>query len=166
MGKTFSFSFFFLRFYLFIFRQRGREGEREGEKSQCVVASHAPPTGDLAFNPGICPHWESNWQPFGSQACAHSTEPHLPGQKTSIFKALQRRRLLRDPGVIVATCSQVLIIHLSPVGAPHFPQYPEAGSSLCLFLSLCFASEQGAGLPAGSWTYLFLPPYLITALLF
>ena len=114
--------FFFLRFYLFIFRQRGREGESEGEKSQCVVASHAPPTGDLAFNPGICPHWESNWQPFGSQACAHSTEPHLPGQKTSIFKALQRRRLLRDPGVIVATCSQVLIIHLSPVGAPHFPQ--------------------------------------------
>ena len=31
---------FLLRFYLFIFRQRGREGEREGEKHQCVVASH------------------------------------------------------------------------------------------------------------------------------
>ena len=30
---------FFLRFYLFIFRQKGREGE----KHQCVVASHAPP---------------------------------------------------------------------------------------------------------------------------
>ena len=28
------------RFCLFIFRQRGREGEREGEKYQCVVASH------------------------------------------------------------------------------------------------------------------------------
>ena len=25
------------------------------------------PTGDLACNPGICPDWESNQQPFGSQ---------------------------------------------------------------------------------------------------
>ena len=40
--------------YLF-FRQRGREGEREGEKHQCVVVSHMPPTGDLAYNPGMCP---------------------------------------------------------------------------------------------------------------
>ena len=28
--------FFFLRFYLFCFRERGREGEREGEKHQCA----------------------------------------------------------------------------------------------------------------------------------
>ena len=28
--------------YLFIFRERGREGEREGEKPQGAVASHAP----------------------------------------------------------------------------------------------------------------------------
>ena len=40
----------FLIFYLFIFRERGREGEREGEKHQCVVVSHAPHTGDLAHN--------------------------------------------------------------------------------------------------------------------
>ena len=57
----------FLRFYLFIFRERGREGEREGEKHQCVVASHTFPTGDLAVNPGMCPELESNWWPFGSQ---------------------------------------------------------------------------------------------------
>ena len=31
-------------FYLF-FRQKGQEGEREGEKHQCMVASHTPPTG-------------------------------------------------------------------------------------------------------------------------
>ena len=31
------------------------ERERKGEKQQCVVASHAPPTGDLACNPGVCP---------------------------------------------------------------------------------------------------------------
>ena len=29
--------------YLFIFRQREREGEREGEKHQCVVAPYTPP---------------------------------------------------------------------------------------------------------------------------
>ena len=35
--------------------------------------------GDLAHNPGMCPDWESNRQPFGSQAGAQSTEPHQPG---------------------------------------------------------------------------------------
>ena len=44
----------------FIFRQRGRKGEKEGKKYQCVVASCAPPTGDLAHNLGMCPDWESN----------------------------------------------------------------------------------------------------------
>ena len=43
-----------------MFRQREREGERGGEKYQCVVASRMPPTGDLACNPGMCPDWESN----------------------------------------------------------------------------------------------------------
>ena len=38
---------FLKRFYLFIFRERRREGEREGEKHQCVVAFHTPSTGDL-----------------------------------------------------------------------------------------------------------------------
>ena len=36
-------------------------------------------TGDVAHNPGICPDWELNWQPFGSQAYAQSTELHQPG---------------------------------------------------------------------------------------
>ena len=52
-------------FYLFIFGVRAREGEREGVKHQCMVASHAPPTGDLTHNPGMCPDWELNQQPFG-----------------------------------------------------------------------------------------------------
>ena len=51
---------FFLRFYLFIFRERGREGERKAEKHQCVVASRTPPTGDLAYKPGMCSDWASN----------------------------------------------------------------------------------------------------------
>ena len=33
----------------------GREGEREEEKHQCVVASHTLPARDLACNPGMCP---------------------------------------------------------------------------------------------------------------
>ena len=52
---------FFERFYLFIFREKGKEGEREGEKHKCVVASHVPSTRDPARNPGLCPDWESNW---------------------------------------------------------------------------------------------------------
>ena len=42
--------YLFLRFYLFIFRQRGREGETKGEKHQCVVAS-CTLTRDLAQQP-------------------------------------------------------------------------------------------------------------------
>ncbi|KAF6078354.1 hypothetical protein HJG60_009198 [Phyllostomus discolor] len=52
--------FSFKDLFYFIFRQRGREGAREEEKHRCVVASHAPPTGDLARNPGKCPDWELN----------------------------------------------------------------------------------------------------------
>ena len=59
--------------------ERGRKREREGEDRLCVIASCAPPTGDQAHNPGLCPNWESNWQPFGSQASTQSSEPHQPG---------------------------------------------------------------------------------------
>ena len=66
--------------YLIIFREKGKEGERE--KHRCVIASCAPPTGDLAHSPGVYPDWESNWRPFGSQAGTQSTEPHQPGGHT------------------------------------------------------------------------------------
>ena len=64
---------------MYLFLERGREGERKGEKHQCVVASHMPSTGDLACNPGTCPDWELNQQPFDSQAGAQSIEPQQPG---------------------------------------------------------------------------------------
>ena len=35
--------------------------------------------GDLAHNPGMCPDWESNQQPFDLQAGTQFTEPHQPG---------------------------------------------------------------------------------------
>ena len=86
---------YFKIFYLFIFRERGRVGERQGEKHQCVVASLMPPTGDLARNPGKCPHWESNWRPFDSQASAQATEPHQPGQNTCNYFYFIHERLMQ-----------------------------------------------------------------------
>ena len=68
---------FFFFFKIFIFRER--EGEREGEKQQCVVGSRVPPTGDLVHNPGMCPDWELNWQPFGWQTGTQTPEQHQPG---------------------------------------------------------------------------------------
>ena len=62
--------------YLFILERR--EG-REKKEHQCVVASRVSPTGDLAYNPGMCPDWELNWPPFGSQASTQSTESHQLG---------------------------------------------------------------------------------------
>ena len=61
------------------------EGEREGENRQCVVASHVPPTKDLAYNPGMCPDWELNQQLFGTRAGTQSPEPHQPGQESVLL---------------------------------------------------------------------------------
>ena len=72
---------FIERFYVFIFRKKGREGERE--TSMCKRNSDwLPPTrpllGNLAHNPGMCPDQESNLQRFGSQTNAQSIEQHQP----------------------------------------------------------------------------------------
>ena len=71
--------FSFFKDFTYLFLERGEGKEKEEEKHQCVVASLAPPTGDLACNLVICPEWESNRQPFGFQAGAESTELHKPG---------------------------------------------------------------------------------------
>ena len=97
----------FLKIYLFIFRERGREGEREGEKHQRVVTSCVSPTRDLVFNPGMCPDWESNQRPFGLQAGTQSTEPHQQGLQQyfdidhfpSRRERASVRRLLEVPGL-------------------------------------------------------------------
>ena len=78
--SPFCFQNIFLKiFYLCIFRQRGRERERE--TSMCGCLSNAL-SWDLAHNPGMCRDWELNLRPFGSQAGAQSTEPYQPGCKT------------------------------------------------------------------------------------
>ena len=77
---------FFKRFYLLIFREWGKEGEREWEKYQheretsICCFSHRSPTWDLACHPGFCPDQESNQRLFALWDDAQPTEPHWPGQ--------------------------------------------------------------------------------------
>ena len=67
----------FLKYFLkdFIYLLLDGKRGREGEKHHCVVASRTPLTGDLACNPGMCPDWELNQQPFGLQDGTQSIEP-------------------------------------------------------------------------------------------
>ena len=67
--------------FIYFFRERGwKREEREGNINVWLPCTSAP-TGDLALNPGMCPDWELNQRPFGSQASTQSTEPHQPGQE-------------------------------------------------------------------------------------
>ena len=58
-GNRASYLLYFKKI-LFIFREKVREGEGQGQKRQCEVVSHSPLTGDLACNPGMCPDWVCN----------------------------------------------------------------------------------------------------------
>ena len=69
--------------------------EKEEEKHQCLVASHMTPIGDLAHNPGMCPDWESNWRPFGSQS-AISGLSYTAAEAT--LALLSQRRSCSDKG--------------------------------------------------------------------
>ena len=73
---------------LFIYFYTEGKGGREGEKHQCAVASHTPPTEDLALNPVMCPDWESNRRHFGLQTGTQSTEPDQPGEMNSLYVVL------------------------------------------------------------------------------
>ena len=87
--KTAEKNFKFLkRFYLFTFIGEGREKER--------VASHTPPTGDLACNPHMCPDWESNQQHLASQVGAQTTEPHQPGHILNFWYKWMKNNCLKN----------------------------------------------------------------------
>ena len=84
---------FFKRFYLFIFREMWRKGERDGEKhwSTRDTSIWLPLTHSqlgIWSNPGMCPNLELNRQPSSSQAGVQPTEPHQPGLMRS-FKRLK-----------------------------------------------------------------------------
>ena len=80
----------FKRFHLFICRERGREGEREGKK-------HLMWKRNIYWLPLTCPNWrpslqppgmcsdrESNQWPFSLQNDAQPTEPHQAGQEGAL----------------------------------------------------------------------------------
>ena len=51
-----------------------------------MVASHVLSTRDLAHNAGMCPDWELNQQPLGSQVGPQSTESHQPGLSKELLR--------------------------------------------------------------------------------
>ena len=53
--------------YLFLESGEGKEKERE-RNINVLLPLARPSTGDLAHNPGMCPDWELNQQPFDSQS--------------------------------------------------------------------------------------------------
>ena len=57
---------FFFKDFIYLFSQKGREEERKRNINVWLPLTH-PLLGTLASNPGMCPDWESNWQPFGLQ---------------------------------------------------------------------------------------------------
>ena len=58
------------------------------------MCGFTPPTRDLAHKPGMCPDWESNWQPFGLQAGDQSAESHQPGLDMWAFKRKEKSSIL------------------------------------------------------------------------
>ena len=69
--------YLFLRFYLFIFRERGREGVG-GETSMCGRLSHGPHWGP-GPQPGHVPQLGIEPATLWFAACAQSSELHQPG---------------------------------------------------------------------------------------
>ena len=87
-----------------------------------MIASQAPPTGDLACNAGMCPDWESNLRPFGSQASIQSTAPHQPGQH--FFKNLFPNHLSASQPLPPHTFNNftiLIIAKLFSAGQYHIP---------------------------------------------
>ena len=70
-------------FTYLIFRERGKEGDRERETS--ISYLDALQTGTKSATTGMRPHWESNQQPFTLWDNAQPTEPHQSGQNNTLF---------------------------------------------------------------------------------
>ena len=81
-------------------RERGGGGESERErirerqtdrqrKKHWLVAYLGCPTRDWTCNLGMCPDWESNWQPFSAWNDAQTTEPHGQGKANSLMGCKQ-----------------------------------------------------------------------------
>ena len=80
------------------FWTEGTGGRKWGrERSMCACLLCAP-----YWGPGLqhrhVPWLELNWWPFGSQACALSTEPHQPGLDHLFFKDVIYYLFFRERG--------------------------------------------------------------------
>ena len=93
---------FFLRFYLFIFRERGKEREREGVKHQCVVASCAPRTGEPGLRPRHVP--SMNIKPVTLWfAGRHSIHWATPARHLPLYEYFTRRFFVKFPDTHIHT---------------------------------------------------------------
>ena len=84
----------FFKDFIYLYLERGRDRNRDVQDRHRSVASHAPPTGDQAHNPGMCPDWESNQRPFGSQTSTRSTEPQQKISEPDFFKYIPHNIML------------------------------------------------------------------------
>ena len=90
-----------------------------------------PPTGDLAGNPGMCPDWESNQQPFGSQASTQSTELHQPGQHQPILIEVCNNSVFS-----FFYCCAITVVSISPPYSPRPYPHPPPTFNALLSLSM------------------------------
>ena len=65
--------FYFFKDFIYSFLER-----REGREKEIETSMWDRWIGGLAHSLGMCPDWESNRWPLGSQAGTQSTEPHWP----------------------------------------------------------------------------------------
>ena len=69
--------------FIYLFLDTGEVREEERKRNVNVwLPLMCPLLGTLACNPGMCPDWELDQQPFGSQAGTQSAEPHQPGLRS------------------------------------------------------------------------------------
>ena len=81
-----AFDKYFLKDCIYFIFREGKGGRKRGRETSHGCPSHAPNWGSGLSNSGMCPDWELNQRPFGSQADAQSTEPHQPGLRKKVTK--------------------------------------------------------------------------------
>ena len=87
--------FFFFKDFMYLFLERGREISVHG----CLSRG---PHWDLACNPGMCPDWESNRRPLGSQPVFSPLSCTSPGLELLLFLQFDCRPFMgRTQGFLI-----------------------------------------------------------------
>ena len=136
-----------LKNILFIFRERWREREREGETRHCeretlIGCLSQASQWQLAYNPGLCSDWKSNLRPFALQNNPQATELHWSWHIIFIFVNVKAYDLLCKPEFYKAiwwwTSSKIAVVTTFPIsnGVPFiylfffFREWKRAGVEL------------------------------------